>query len=129
MSRRGKGGQGVGGAAQLMSSHRSASGAMPSRRSRASCLLMGVPLTGLDDDDGSDDVDPDFEKAYPKRQDPRDYLSKRTPEEVFDEFDADGSGKLDQDEFMAMLPALGIIVAYVVGCRRCRWHWQLNVSH
>jgi hypothetical protein len=57
-------------------------------------------------------VDEEFEKAYPKRADPRDYLSKRSPEEVFDEFDSDGSGQLDQDEFFAMLPALGIMVRY-----------------
>ena len=74
--------------------------------------LDGARAAGLDDDDEPDNVgvDEEYEKSYPKRQDPRDYLSKRSPEEVFDEFDQDGSGQLDQDEFFAMLPALGIMV-------------------
>ena len=75
-------------------------------------VSIGARAAGLDDDDEPDNagVDEEYEKSYPKRQDPRDYLSKRSPEEVFDEFDQDGSGQLDQDEFFAMLPALGIMV-------------------
>eukprot|EP01029_Cantina_marsupialis_P001211 TRINITY_DN109910_c0_g1_i1.p1 TRINITY_DN109910_c0_g1~~TRINITY_DN109910_c0_g1_i1.p1 ORF type:complete len:1320 (+),score=436.55 TRINITY_DN109910_c0_g1_i1:137-4096(+) len=36
------------------------------------------------------------------------YLKKKTPDEVFDEFDADGSGTIDMDEFRTMLKALNI---------------------
>lgn len=35
-------------------------------------------------------------------------LAKRAPEEVFQQFDTDGSGLIDFDEFRAMLPQLGI---------------------
>lgn len=35
-------------------------------------------------------------------------LVKRTPEEVFQQFDTDGSGLIDFDEFRVMLPQLGI---------------------
>lgn len=59
---------------------------------------------------GVKDVEDEYQRMYPTRSDPREYLSKRTPEEVFDEFDTDGSGELDLDEFITMLPALGILV-------------------
>lgn len=35
-------------------------------------------------------------------------LAKKTPEEVFAQFDTDGSGLIDFDEFRTMLPQLGI---------------------
>lgn len=38
-------------------------------------------------------------------------LVKRTPEEVFKQFDTDGSGLIDFDEFRAMLPQLGINIS------------------
>lgn len=38
-------------------------------------------------------------------------LTKRTPEEVFKQFDTDGSGLIDFDEFRAMLPQLGIKIS------------------
>jgi len=34
------------------------------------------------------------------------YLKAKTPEEIFKEFDADNSGLIDQDEFLAMIEAL-----------------------
>lgn len=40
-----------------------------------------------------------------------DYLQTRTPAEVFAEFDTDGSGSIDFDEFKAMLPALGFNIS------------------
>lgn len=40
-----------------------------------------------------------------------DDLAKRTPEEVFQQFDTDGSGLIDFDEFRAMLPQLGIKIS------------------
>jgi hypothetical protein len=63
-----------------------------------------------DDEVDTGKADEEFQRAYPKRADPRDYLSKRTPEDVFKEFDVDGSGVLDLDEFIEMLPTLGIVV-------------------
>lgn len=59
-----------------------------------------------------EEVDEEFRKAYPTKADPRDYRNKRTPEDVFKEFDADGSGILDLDEFIEMLPTLGIFVRW-----------------
>lgn len=38
-------------------------------------------------------------------------LAKRTPEEIFKQFDTDGSGLIDFDEFRAMLPQLGINIS------------------
>lgn len=38
-------------------------------------------------------------------------LAKRTPEEVFQQFDTDGSGLIDFDEFRVMLPQLGINIS------------------
>ena len=38
-------------------------------------------------------------------------LVKKTPEEVFKQFDTDGSGLIDFDEFRAMLPQLGINIS------------------
>lgn len=38
-------------------------------------------------------------------------LLKRTPEEVFKQFDTDGSGLIDFEEFRAMLPQLGINIS------------------
>lgn len=38
-------------------------------------------------------------------------LAKRTPEEVFKQFDTDASGLVDFDEFRAMLPQLGINIS------------------
>ena len=84
-------------------------------------VLVLIPLRAVKelqahDSDGSDDqpdADEEFKKMYPKKADPRDYLSKRTAEEVFKQFDVDGSGLLDLDEFIEMLPALGIYVRCV----------------
>lgn len=51
-------------------------------------------------------------------------LVKRPPEEVFKQFDTDGSGLIDFDEFRAMLPQLGINISmpkvgmYVDMCTR-----------
>ena len=38
-------------------------------------------------------------------------LANRPPEEVFKQFDTDGSGLIDFDEFRAMLPQLGINIS------------------
>lgn len=38
-------------------------------------------------------------------------LAKRPPEEVFEQFDTDGSGLIDFDEFRAMLPQVGIKIS------------------
>lgn len=38
-------------------------------------------------------------------------LAKKTPEEVFAQFDTDGSGLIDFDEFRTMLPQLGIKIS------------------
>lgn len=38
-------------------------------------------------------------------------LTKRVPEEVFAQFDTDGSGYIDFDEFRAMLPHVGIKIS------------------
>lgn len=38
-------------------------------------------------------------------------LATRTPEEIFKQFDTDGSGLIDFDEFRAMLPQLGINIS------------------
>lgn len=38
-------------------------------------------------------------------------LAKRPPEEVFQQFDTDGSGLIDFDEFRAMLPQVGIKIS------------------
>lgn len=38
-------------------------------------------------------------------------LAKRPPEEVFEQFDTDGSGLIDFEEFRAMLPQVGIKIS------------------
>ncbi len=43
-------------------------------------------------------------------------LANRTPEEVFKQFDTDGSGLIDFDEFRAMLPQLGINISMPKVC-------------
>lgn len=50
----------------------------------------------------------DDEDAAKAKQTAVDKLTKKSPDEIFDEFDEDGSGFMDYDEFAAMLPALGI---------------------
>ena len=58
--------------------------------------------------DGYADEYYDDEDKATAQQTAVDKLHKKSPDEIFDEFDADGSGFMDYDEFTAMLPALGI---------------------
>ena len=51
--------------------------------------------------------DGSLEKSF-KHNDVHEYLKKKTAEEAFAEFDTDGSGAIDFDEFKAMLPQLGV---------------------
>ena len=48
------------------------------------------------------------EAAEEERKTAIDRLAKAKPEDVFTEFDKDGSGFIDYDEFIVMLPQLGI---------------------
>jgi hypothetical protein len=50
-------------------------------------------------------------RAGEKLPNPRDYLAKKNPVDLFNEFDADGSGQMELEEFMLMLPAIGIVVS------------------
>lgn len=43
-------------------------------------------------------------------------LAKRSPDEVFRQFDTDGSGLIDFDEFKAMLPQVGIKISLPKVC-------------
>lgn len=47
-------------------------------------------------------------------------LAKRPPEEVFQQFDTDGSGLIDFDEFKAMLPQVGIKISLPKVCKPSR---------
>jgi alpha-tubulin suppressor-like RCC1 family protein/Ca2+-binding EF-hand superfamily protein len=40
-----------------------------------------------------------------------DILAQKTPKEIFDEFDSDGSGEIDQEEFLRALPKMGIYIS------------------
>jgi len=60
-------------------------------------------------DKGEDGQDSDGEDGEVKNITAE--LANRTPEEVFKQFDTDGSGLIDFDEFRAMLPQLGINIS------------------
>lgn len=67
-------------------------------------------LSGGEDgnsDDGSDANDEGSQGNEARKNITAD-LTKQTAEEVFQQFDTDGSGLIDFDEFRAMLPQVGI---------------------
>lgn len=54
-------------------------------------------------------------------------LAKRSPEEVFQKFDTDGSGLIDFDEFRAMLPQVGIKISLPKVSHTCRVYLYIPV--
>ena len=65
---------------------------------------------GLQNGGGSAEADEEDEKSGEVKNITAE-LVKRTPEEVFKQFDTDASGLIDFDEFRAMLPQLGINIS------------------
>lgn len=67
-------------------------------------------LDGTEDGGSEKDGDADTGGQRPHAKNMTGELTKKTPEEVFAQFDTDGSGLIDFDEFRAMLPQLGITI-------------------
>ena len=62
---------------------------------------LELKLAGLEEEEDQ------YERKPRRKEKPAEYLNKKTPEQVFKEYDQDGSGFIDIDEFQAMVKALG----------------------